>query len=80
MAEELTLTVRVHDEGDDGMWAEVVELPGCFASGFNADELQEALQEAIEQYLSPPGRTAEVTFTNGRELESVREERILVVC
>lgn len=80
MAEELTLTVRVHDEGDDGMWAEVMELPGCFASGFSADELQEALQEAIEQYLSPPGRTVQVKFTNGRELESVREERILVVC
>lgn len=25
--------VRIHVDGDDGLWAEVEELPGCFASG-----------------------------------------------
>ena len=39
---------------EDGMlWAEVGELPGCFASGENLEELYEALVEAIEMCLSP---------------------------
>ena len=79
MAEERTLTVRVHAEPDGSLWAEVNELPGCFASGFSSGELQEALIEAIELYLSTPERPARVKLVNdGRELESVREERILV--
>ena len=40
------LTARVHLE-DGTYWAEVVELPGCFASGLTLDELREALEEAI---------------------------------
>jgi predicted RNase H-like HicB family nuclease len=80
MAEEMILTVRIHDEGEDGLWAEVEELPGCFASGFDPDELKEALLEAISMYLSTPQREAHAKFTDGRELESVREERVLVDC
>lgn len=38
--------VNVH-ETDDGLWAEVVDMPGCFATGDNEDELREALTEAI---------------------------------
>lgn len=34
-------------------WAEVRELPGCFASGETLDELMEALSEAIGMCLSP---------------------------
>lgn len=44
--------VRVHHESPSGYWAEVVELPGCFASGFTVEELDESLREAIELYLS----------------------------
>ena len=40
-------TARVHSEEDGSLWAEVVELPGCFASGDTLDELWEALQEAV---------------------------------
>lgn len=43
--------VRVHEEGDS-LWAEVLDLPGCFASGANLEELREALQEAISLYVS----------------------------
>ncbi len=46
----MTLTIRLHQD-DSAYWAEVVELPGCFASGRNLDELKEALQEAITLYL-----------------------------
>lgn len=47
---EREFTVHVHHE-DDGHWAEVAELPGCFASGGTLDELREALEEAISLYL-----------------------------
>jgi predicted RNase H-like HicB family nuclease len=47
-------TVLVHDEGSgERMWAEVAELPGCFASGRDTGELGEALAEAISLYLEP---------------------------
>lgn len=42
---------KVHHE-DGAYWAEVVELPGCFASGKTLDELREALDEAVALYLS----------------------------
>jgi len=42
----MELTARIHCE-DGSYWADVVELPGCFASGETFDELVEALGEAI---------------------------------
>lgn len=42
--------VRLHQE-DSSLWAEVLDLPGCFASGDTLDELREALEEAISLYL-----------------------------
>ena len=43
------LSVRVHDEPSEPVrfWAEVLDLPGCFASGCTIDELLEALADAI---------------------------------
>jgi predicted RNase H-like HicB family nuclease len=43
--------VVVHEE-DGGYWAEVRELPGCFASGRDLEELKEAVLEAIDLYES----------------------------
>ena len=40
----MALTARIHVE-DGGYWADVPELPGCFASGDTLDELFESLQE-----------------------------------
>lgn len=53
----MELHVHIHEE-EGSYWAEVVELPGCFASGDNLDELKEALLEAIDLYLEErtPGR------------------------
>jgi predicted RNase H-like HicB family nuclease len=42
---------RVHEE-EGSLWAEVLDLPGCFASGNSLDELREALEESIALYLS----------------------------
>jgi predicted RNase H-like HicB family nuclease len=47
------LTVRVHQE-EGSYWAEVLELPGCFASGETLDELREALGEAIRLHRDQP--------------------------
>ena len=44
--------VRIHHEEDGTLWAEVLDLPGCFAAGDDLDELREGLQEAINLYLA----------------------------
>jgi len=50
-----TFTIRVHNEHDgNGLWADVVELPGCFASGDTIDELREAVEEAVALCLRRP--------------------------
>jgi len=52
--------VKVHAEAD-GFWAEVEELPGCFASGRSLAELERALNEAIDLYLADePGSAPEL--------------------
>jgi len=53
-------TVRIHQEPGQDLWAEVEELPGCFASGRDMDELREALSEAISLYLSEPGQPVRI--------------------
>ena len=43
---------RVFVRREDGAyWAEVAELPGCFASGRTLDELKDAVVEAITLYV-----------------------------
>lgn len=65
------VTVHVHREEDGDLWADVEELPGCFASGRDMNELREALDEAVSLYLSEPGRPVRVKL-------DVTEERMLV--
>ena len=48
---DITFHVDIHEEPDGSLWAEVKELPGCFASGFDIDELQQALFEAMQMWL-----------------------------
>jgi predicted RNase H-like HicB family nuclease len=73
-------TVRIHDEDDDGLWAEVVELPGCFASGADMDELRESLAEAMGMYLSTPGHRVQIRLEDAHQVESVKvtQQRVLV--
>lgn len=72
-------TVRVHFDGPDGFWAEVVELPGCFASGFSASELSEALAESIGLYLSDDGKRVHVRIIGWAQAEDVLGERLTVL-
>ena len=50
----MELTVAVHIDDDESYWADVVEIPGCLASGRTLDELAEALEEAIGMSLDDP--------------------------
>jgi predicted RNase H-like HicB family nuclease len=56
--QEFTATVH-KDPGS--LWAEVVELPGCFATGDDLGQLREALKEAISLYLlDEPGQAMRI--------------------
>ena len=77
MTEEVQYTIRIRNEGADGFWAEVVELPGCFATGFTFDELKEALAEAISLYLSSPGCRKHFVFRDFEPSEA-SEVRVLM--
>lgn len=73
-SEERAYTVRIHREVGRDLWAEVVELPGCFATGRDMSELREALAEAISLYLSEPGHEVHVEL---EDQPGVTEQRIL---
>jgi predicted RNase H-like HicB family nuclease len=50
----MKLTIQMHIEGD-AYWAEVHELPGCFAAGSTLDELFASLREGVSLYLQGRG-------------------------
>ncbi|HEX3040583.1 MAG TPA: type II toxin-antitoxin system HicB family antitoxin [Solirubrobacterales bacterium] len=50
----MELTARIHIE-NGSYWADVPELPGCFASGETLDELFASLQEGVALYLAGEG-------------------------
>ena len=68
---ELTAALRYED---GSYWAEVKELPGCFASGATLDELREALTEAVAVYVADESDSGE---TAARSLQ-VEELKLLV--
>jgi predicted RNase H-like HicB family nuclease len=68
---KITFHVVVNEEDDGSYWAEVEELPGCFASGFSLDELKEAAVEAMQLWL-PKGielENAKWTVVNEKQSE-----------
>src|SRR5438270_878200 len=54
--EQQALHVDVHHE-DGSYWAEVRELPGCFAAGDTIAELIESVEEGVALYLASPERS-----------------------
>lgn len=61
--EALEFIVRVHHEDDGSLWAEVLDLPGCFASGGTLDELWEGLEESISLYLADNPEAGKIRHT-----------------
>ena len=49
------IRAAIRQDTDGTFWAEVEQLPGCFASGRSVPELLEALTEAVGLYLAGPG-------------------------
>ena len=68
----VTFTATITEEADGSYWAEVKELPGCFASGHDFDELKEALVEAIQMCLPEGVELGEA------EVERVDRSRVLI--
>lgn len=66
-------TIIVHEEAPEeggGYWADVEELPGCFASGDTLDELEEDVKEAIESHIAAlreAGKPVPEGHSSGRE-------------
>jgi predicted RNase H-like HicB family nuclease len=65
----MELTARIQIE-EGSYWADISELPGCFASGDTLDELFESLRESVALYFVDEGeqggpmRVATVTLTD----------------
>jgi predicted RNase H-like HicB family nuclease len=84
---KVEFNVLVHEEDDGSFWAEVKELPGCFASGFSMDELKEATAEAIQLWL-PDGikiehvRWSDVKDPKGKASDRAKKPRLrrMLVC
>lgn len=55
----MEFTAQIHLE-DGSYWADIPELPGCFASGDSLDELFESLQKGVSLYLTDEGPSPEV--------------------
>lgn len=49
----MIFTILVHLDEDGSMWSEVIEKPGCFASGFSWSELCGSLSESIALWDAP---------------------------
>ncbi len=52
--QDVELTANIHLE-DGSYWADIPELPGCFASGDTFDELFDSLREGVRLYLAHDG-------------------------
>ena len=76
MNEPVIYTVRVHREPGHPLWADVTELPGCFATGTDLNDLWRALAEAVSLYLSEPGNEVEVRIEDTPE--TVTEHKVLL--
>lgn len=64
-AREQTFTLEIHHE-DGSYWAEVSELPGCFAAGDTLDELSLSAVESITLYLMEDSRPLSMSPTRRR--------------
>ena len=70
----MELEVIVHQDSESGgYWAQVVQLPGCFAAGHSMGELEESLEEAVRLYLKDSDESA---FVSSDHVESVRRYRL----
>jgi predicted RNase H-like HicB family nuclease len=72
MGTQRAFRVLIHHE-DGSLWAEVPDVPGCFASGDTQDELLESLTEALSLCLGES-----LTFDRIEDVDRVDEHRVLL--
>jgi predicted RNase H-like HicB family nuclease len=77
-SERVEYQVIVHAE-DGSFWAEVQELPGCFATGDTEEELEANLIEAMVLYLSSDNVKVQITPVSMDQDDDVSVKK-LVVC
>jgi len=78
-SEQVQYEVTVRRDDDGSLWAEVKQLPGCFATGSDMDELQDNLAEAIGLYLSTPTHQLEMKPESMEQTGVVSEQRFKVL-
>ena len=76
---EMKLTASVERDSDGSYWAQIKELPGCFASGFTMDELIEGLQDAIRVYLGKEDGSVAETRVDAETPGSIRVDELTVL-
>jgi predicted RNase H-like HicB family nuclease len=75
LSQRMEFHALIHEE-DGSYWAEVKELPGCFASGHDLEELKEAVIEAITLYRADADAPEKTRV--GKTGAHVDEMRVLV--
>lgn len=69
----MELDVVVHQDAETGnYWAEVAQLPGCFAAGSSRAELLESLEEAVGLYLEGEDATKVIATDHIEGVERFR--------
>ena len=64
-----TVLIYREDDPQDGFWARVAELPGCFTSGDTIAEVEQNVLDAIEVYLESIKNTGETLPSLAGKLE-----------
>ncbi len=65
MRESVQYTLNIRHE--DGIyWANIEQIPGCFATGDSMDELMTNMAEAVGLALSTPESTVHAEFDSSR--------------
>jgi predicted RNase H-like HicB family nuclease len=71
--------VAIRRDSDGSYWAEVEQLPGCFASGDTIEEVQDNLIEAIGIYLSTPESRVEMSLVASDPTEQTSTQSFKVL-
>ncbi len=74
----MELHAAIHEDDDGSLWADVKELPGCFASGATISELTEALIEAVGLCLDDGSAAVRAGGGSSTQVRARVEEMTLV--
>ena len=77
--QSMELHASIHEDDDGSLWADVKELPGCFASGATMSEFTEALIEAVGLYLEDGSAAVRVSGRAARVRARVEEMTLVTV-